>query len=143
MALATTDDPLGCDLWFDISNGTGPNTVVTPSGDWKLATGREAYRQSLVRRFVTNPGEWKTKPGYGAGLGGMVRKKLTATLRNEAVTAIRAQALLDSRTKSVDTVSISRLVNASGVAVSGWRVHVVVTPKVDPNPIDIVFQVTP
>jgi photosystem II stability/assembly factor-like uncharacterized protein/phage baseplate assembly protein W len=136
-----TDNPKGEDIWFDLAGEVGPNTTVTPSGDWKLVSGREALRQSLIRRFITNPGEWRTKPGYGAGLSGMVRKKLTKSMHDQAVTAIRSQALVDKRVQSVDTVDISRLADASGGSKPGWRVHVVVIPKLDPTPLDVDFPV--
>jgi phage baseplate assembly protein W len=136
-------DPLGCDIWFDLSSSQGPDTIVTPAGDWKLVSGRECYRQSLIRRFITKPGEWRTKPSYGGGLSGMVRKKLTTTVRDGAINAIRAQALQDGRTGTVDLVEIARLTDATGATKPGWRVHVVVTPKVDPVPLDVWFPVAP
>lgn len=135
------NNPLGCDLYFDLADGSGPNTIVTPSGDWKLVQGRECLKQSLIRRFITKKGSWKTKPNYGAGVQSLLRKKMTATTKAQAIANIKEQSLMDVRVASCDLVEISRLTTAAGAVQRGWRIHVVVTPKVEPSPLSVDFTV--
>ena len=45
----------GVHLFFDASDAVGGNTQPTARGDWKLADGREALRQAIIRRILTNP----------------------------------------------------------------------------------------
>lgn len=138
--MATQVNPLGCDIYFDLESGSGPNTVVTPSGDWKLVSGRECLRQWLIRGYLTTPGSWKTKPKFGAGIKAMLRKKMTSTTRATAIANIKAFSLSTPRIKSVDSVEIERLV-INGVAKRGWHISVVVTPAAEPEPLPVEFDV--
>lgn len=135
-----TPHPLGCDIYFDVSSGAGPNTIVTPSGDWKLVTGRACVRQALIRRYITTPGTWKTKPKYGAGVLALLRKKMTSTTKATAIANIKAQSVMVKRVKSCDSVEIERLV-INGVPKRGWHIHVVVTLALEPDPLDVEFDV--
>lgn len=95
----------GFDIWLDISNAAGPDRIVTAAGDWQVAVEREAVRQSLLRRTVTTPGEWKTKPGYGVGARAYVKKRATKATVDELVIAIRGQYLKDRRVEAVLAVT--------------------------------------
>jgi hypothetical protein len=55
-----------------------------------------------MRRTITNPGEWKTKPNYGVGARLYVKAKDTPATRSELAARIRSQYLLDQRVESVD-----------------------------------------
>lgn len=138
--MATQVNPLGCDIYFDLESGSGPNTVVTPSGDWKLVSGRACLRQWLIRGYLTTPGSWKTKPKFGAGIKALLRKKMTSTTRATAIANIKAFSLSTPRIKSVDSVEIERLV-INGVAKRGWHISVVVTPAAEPEPLPVEFDV--
>lgn len=129
------DESLGVDIWLDLSAASGPDRVVTPKGDWLLARGREAYRQSLLRRFITAPGDWKTKPGYGAGLLEFVKAKNTPSNRDLIATRIRAQALSDSRTKVVESINVTM---SDGML----KFAVVIVPKFDGAPVTVEGQVS-
>ena len=135
-----TVNPLGCDIHFDLSSGAGPDTLVTPSGDWKLVSGRACLRQGLILRYITTPGSWQTKPKFGAGVKALLRKKMTSTTRATAIANIKSQSLADRRVKYVDSVEIERLM-VGGAAKRGWHIHVVVTPSVEPEPLDVEFDV--
>jgi phage baseplate assembly protein W len=119
----------GVDIWLDVA---APDVVfgqaryvTTASGDWAVARGREALRQSLNRRIITNPGEWATKPEYGVGARQFVKRKNTAGTRAELEARIREQFTRDVRVQSVDIVTITPLDDGSpGVII---RVHV--TPR--------------
>lgn len=99
--------PPGVDIWLGDVNGSGtPEMIVTPSRDWLLAGAEEAYKQSLRRRFITNPGEYKNKPNYGAGLSGAVKSPGTRSNRDGIAANLRQQALLDHRTRRVISVNV-------------------------------------
>lgn len=117
----------GLDIWLDVSrpDATGQAAyIVTPAGDLALASGREALRQSLLRRWITDPGEWQTLPNYGVGARQFVKGKNTAAERAELTTRVRAQSLRDPRVKSVDLVTVTPLDDGS----PGLRLSVQVTP---------------
>lgn len=118
----------GTDIWFDVSrpddNGEAAY-VVTPAGDLTIVTGREALRQSLIRRWITNPGEWTTVPDYGAGARQYVKGRNTPALRAELESRIRAQTLRDKRVQSVTVVTVSQLEDGS----AGIKISVTVVPR--------------
>lgn len=96
----------GVDIWFDVASPTGADLVVTPAGDWKMTEGEEALRQSLLRRLITSPGEWQTRPEYGVGALDYVAAENTQASRDELANRIRAQFLLDTRVAKVTTVLV-------------------------------------
>lgn len=119
----------GVDIWLDIA---APDVtlgqahyVTTAAGDWAVARGREALRQSLMRRIVTNPGDWQTKPDYGVGARQYVKAKNTSTKRAELESRIRSQFARDVRVHSVDIVTIAELDDGS----PGVKISVTVTPR--------------
>lgn len=127
---AAQDDRFyGTDIFLDVSAPDvalgQANYVTTAAGDWAVATGREALRQSLIRRMLTNPGEWQTKPGYGCGLRQYVKAKNTRTNRAEIESRIRQQFAIDRRVHSVDLVTVDRLDDGS----PGVKITVIVTPR--------------
>lgn len=119
----------GSDIWLNVA---APDVqlgqaryVTTAAGDWALARGREALRQSLTRRLITNPGDWQTKPEYGVGARQYVKAKNTATVRTELESRIRSQFSRDPRVHTVDLVTLDRL---DGDA-PGIKISVTVTPR--------------
>jgi len=118
----------GEDIWHDVAtadvNGEA-DYVVTSAGDWAVVTGREALRQSLMRRTITNPGEWPTLPDYGVGARQYVKARNTASVRAELESRIRSQYLRDPRVHSVDLVTVAQLADGS----PGIVISVLVTPR--------------
>lgn len=119
----------GVDIWLDVA---APDVtlgqaayVTTAAGDWAVARGREALRQSLNRRIITNPGEWATKPEYGVGARQFVKRLNTPGVRAELEARIREQFLRDVRVQSVDLVTLTELADGS----PGIIVQVHVTPR--------------
>lgn len=101
---------LGIDIWMGDNDGTGtPDYNVTSAGDWRLVNGREAVKQSLRRRFMTTPGEWATKPDYGAGLLAAVKSRSRTTDLADIENRLRAQALKDERVLRVLSVVAEKL----------------------------------
>lgn len=115
----------GEDIWFDVAAGAGANYVVTAAGDWQSASGMTALRQSLLRRTITNPTEFRTKPNYGVGARQYVKAKDTPSTRSELSARIRSQYLDDARVESVDQITIDKFSDDIG---PGLRINVQFTP---------------
>lgn len=119
----------GRDIYFEIAAPDATlgeaDYVVNAAGDWTAVTGREALRQSLLRRLITSPGEWQTKPDYGVGARQYVKAKNLLATRNELEARIRAQFLRDPRVERVDTVTVAQLDDGS----AGVKISVFVTPR--------------
>ncbi len=99
----------GEDIYFDVSLGVTANYVVTAAGDYQTATGMVALMQSLLRRTITNPNEWRTKPNYGVGAKQYLKGRDTPSTRAELEARIRAQYVLDARVERVDQVVIEKI----------------------------------
>jgi len=56
----------------DLSHEFGADLAAGPTGDLALATGVALGRQRVLRRLLTNPGDYIWQPDYGAGLGRFV-----------------------------------------------------------------------
>lgn len=56
----------------DLSHEFGADLVAGPTGDLALAQGSPLGRQRVLRRLLTNPGDYIWQPDYGAGLGRFV-----------------------------------------------------------------------
>lgn len=120
---ATQVDRLfGRDIWFDVRKGASANYEVTPAGDWKLVGGKEALRQAIIRRIITDPGEWQALPGYGVGARMFLKARNTRATRDELSERIRGQLLQDPRIERVDDVIVE-------LTAGKLRIAVVVTPK--------------
>lgn len=118
----------GEDIWYDVSADNSGNAegdyVITAAGDVQAVNGREALRQSLTRRIITDPEEWPTLPNFGVGAGRYVKAKNTAAVRAELESKIRAQFLRDPRVESVVLVTVWPLADGDGLKIS-----VTVTPR--------------
>lgn len=135
--LANVEDAQLEDIYFDVSAEHGPDYSVTPAGDWLPVTGDEALRQSLLREYNTNPGEWQTNPQYGAGGRAFLKAKSTKASRDAFAARLRARSLADSRVESVNDVQQERFADG------GWKFHVIVIPKgrtKRSNPVTVTFE---
>lgn len=71
---------------------------VSASGDYVLCEGDEAFRQAVLRRLVTAPGEFATRPTYGAGVTSYVNERRTPTMLANLKRRVIDQMSLDPRT---------------------------------------------
>lgn len=53
---------------MDASQYFGSDLALGATGDLLIADGQEAARQRILRRLLTNPGDYPWQPDYGAGL---------------------------------------------------------------------------
>ena len=62
----------------DLSHEFGGDIAAGATGDLALAEGAALGRQRVLRRLLTNPGDYIWQPGYGAGLGAFVGLPVSA-----------------------------------------------------------------
>lgn len=103
----TYREAYGSDIWFDV-RASFADYEITPHGDWVSVDGDEALIQSILRRIVTNPGEWQTKPEYGCGARLYIKARNTPAARAELEQRIRSNVKQDSRVERVDSVIIEQ-----------------------------------
>lgn len=107
MSSTPEDDLYGTDIWLGSKDGeSDPTLEVTTAGDFRLISGREAVRQSFRNWAVTNPGEWKTKPTWGGGLRGLVKKPGRSSDLDQARNRLRRYSEEDTRVASVTDVKV-------------------------------------
>jgi hypothetical protein len=56
----------------DLAHGFGGDLVIGPTGDLALSAGPALTRERVLRRLLTNPGDYLWQLDYGAGLGRFV-----------------------------------------------------------------------
>ncbi|MDR3473325.1 MAG: hypothetical protein P4M09_16825 [Devosia sp.] len=77
----------------DLFHWWGEDLDVGSTGDLATVEGTSRGQQRVLRRLLTNPGDYIWHPEYGAGLPGYIGKNLDM----DALTAvIRSQILLES-----------------------------------------------
>ena len=76
----------------DLHQGWAGDLFVGPTGDFVTVTGPALGTERVLRRLLTNPGDYVWQPGYGAGLARFVGEPADAA----AIQAvIRMQMLLE------------------------------------------------
>jgi phage baseplate assembly protein W len=118
-------------LWgSDLSSGN--------TGDLATVTGTERGKQRVLRRLMTNPGEYIWEPTYGAGLPQYIGEpgvigEITAVIRS-------ALALEDAVAKSPPPqVTVAELDSDP----SGFSVSIAYTDAPSNQPVVLSFNVTP
>ena len=98
----------------DVSHYWGSDIAVSAIGDMGLVSDTTKGQQRVLRRLLTNPGDYVFHPEYGAGLPSKVGSLATP---DELVSLIRGQMLLeDAVAKSPQpVVTVARI--SGGVSV--------------------------
>ena len=73
---------------LDLSHVWSGDLSASSGGDLATVTGSEAGQQRVLRRLLTNPGDYVWQPDYGAGLGSYVggpvsSATIAATIRSQ------------------------------------------------------------
>ncbi len=76
----------------DLNHLWGGDLGSSPSGDIALSSGTQRGQQRVLRRLLTNPGDYVFQPSYGAGLPQYVGQLLDV---GTVVALIRSQILLE------------------------------------------------
>jgi phage baseplate assembly protein W len=91
----------------DAAHLWGSDLIVSPTGDIGTASGGLLGQQRVLRRLLTNPGEYIWHLDYGAGLARFIGQpintlQITAVIRSqifkESVVARRPEPIIDVQT---------------------------------------------
>ena len=63
-----------------LAAGWGMDLQTGPTGDIAVLTGRTEIQYRMIRRLLTNPGDYIWHAKYGAGLGGYVGRPFSSQL---------------------------------------------------------------
>lgn len=125
MASLTTRD--------DLSHWFGADVGLSPTGDMGRVSGLDRSRQRVLRRLLTNPGEYLAHPTYGAGLA-----RFVGSVADEGAiaAAIRGQMLLEPSVAKTPAprITVSPLAN-------GLSVTIAYTSLPDKQPVALSFDV--
>lgn len=107
----------------DLDLSWGADLAIGPTGDLALASGPALGVQRVLRRLLTNPGDYVWHPDYGAGLArfvgqpastGAVRSAIRAQIFQEPCVARRPEPVIEVRADRTGTLSVSiRYVDAA------------------------------
>ncbi|WP_426399041.1 phage tail protein [Ralstonia sp. R-29] len=121
-------------LLNDVNHWVGGDVTVSPTGDLGLASADLRTQQRIVRRLVTNPGDYIFHTDYGAGLP----QKIGETLDVPALRGlIRAQILQEagvaqSPEPQVDVAAIT----------GGVSVRILYSSAITREPVSLQFNVS-
>jgi len=101
--MTTASDLYGKDILHN-----GDDFVISAQQDYATVEGVNNLRAALYRRLTVRPGEYRFKPGYGAGLGTYAKKKMTRSIQNEMDTRVREQVAQERRVEEVLELSFER-----------------------------------
>ena len=97
----------------DLSHQWGGDLVLSLSGGLGLSSGTTLTRQRLLRRLLTNPGDYIWHLDYGAGLGRFIGRP--ADLDAQVIAAlVREQCALESTIARVPEPTVSISVQPTG-----------------------------
>jgi hypothetical protein len=95
------------DLWHQF----GSDLMVGATGDLASVTGALAGQQRVLRRLLTNPGDYIWQPGYGAGLGQFVGSPASAA---QIRAVVRSQIFKEAAVARTPEPTIEVTADASG-----------------------------
>jgi phage baseplate assembly protein W len=99
----------------DLAHGFGADLTIGPTGDLAVSDGAALTRERVLRRLLTNPGDYLWQLDYGAGLAQFVGQPASAA-RIRAV--VRGQIFKEAAVaRSPEPVVQARDDNAGGLAV--------------------------
>lgn len=101
----------------DLDHEFGGDLSVSQSGDLAVVGDLTRSQQRVLRRLMTNPGDYLWQPDYGGGLG-----KIVGTTKSpaEIVAIIRAQLRLEASVlqSPAPMVSVQILINGLAVTIN-------------------------
>ena len=81
---------------MEISQNFGNDISLNSSGDIQQSSKTDLANQSIIRRLLTNPGEYIWHPTYGAGIGRFVGENLSSENFDNIKNIITSQMLMES-----------------------------------------------
>lgn len=105
-------------MMADLALTFGDDLSVSPTGDLALAKSSALTQQRVLRRLLTNQGDYIWQLNYGAGLGQFVGQPgVTATITGVA----RGQLTQESRIASTPAPQISAAADQAGTVTLSIR----------------------
>jgi phage baseplate assembly protein W len=101
----------------DIAHWFGQDLSTNATGDLLPVSGTDRGRQRVLRRLLTNPGDYVWHPDYGAGLA----RYIGATLDVDIIRAVvRAQLRLEAAVakQPVPTIAVTPIANGVFVQIT-------------------------
>lgn len=101
----------------DLNHYVGGDLSLSPTGSLSTVEGLERGKQRILRRLITNPGDYLFHTDYGAGLGRYVG---AITNTPEIIALIRSQILLEEcvATSPAPVISVSAVNETLAVTIS-------------------------
>ena len=96
----------------DLSHQWGADLAVGPTGDLATADGSLLGQQRVLRRLLTNPGDYIWELDYGAGLGRFIGKPVNA---RQIQAAIRSQIFKEAAVARTPEPTINVKLGPAGV----------------------------
>ena len=99
----------------DVAHQWGSDLMPSPTGDLAAAFGTVLGQQRVLRRLLTNPGDYIWQPDYGAGLARFIGQpanelQIAAVVRSqifkELVVARNPEPLIEARVDSASGVVV-------------------------------------
>lgn len=106
---ADLNDVAGADVAFT----TG---MVIEAGDWKMVTGEDAAKQSVIRETIANVGGLANRPDWGVGASDAVFRNMTQSTIDALASKARDRMSKNPRVARVINVSSQRMQAAQGTA---------------------------
>lgn len=117
----------------DVNHWVGGDIGTSPTGDIGMVNGDTRTQQRIVRRLVTNAGDYIFHPDYGAGLP----QKIGQTLDVGALRGlIRSQVLMEQGVAQTPEPQVDVAAINNGVSV-----HIRYTSSITRNPVTLKFSV--
>jgi phage baseplate assembly protein W len=95
----------------DVAHWFGGDLSISPTGDIATATGATLGQQRVLRRLLTNPGDYIWQPDYGAGLGRFVGLPVNAA---QIAGVVQTQMALEGAVAQIPTPSVAVQGNPNG-----------------------------
>ena len=105
---------------FDIGHRWGADLDVSPTGDLGIVEGAPAATQRILRRLLTNLGDYIWNPTYGAGLTQFVG---IPTQSRQIAAIVRSQMLQEAGVARLPTPEIT-VANPEGLGVGTFELSI-------------------
>lgn len=99
----------------DLAHIFGSDLSISPTGDLASVSGSTYGQQRVIRRLLTNPGDYIWKLNYGAGLPAMIGSPASSTSIKGLV---QGQIFLESAVAQMPAPSISIATDGTTVSLS-------------------------
>lgn len=119
---------------YDLYHYIGSDLSTSPTGDLRPVDSTERGKQRILRRLMTNPGDYIFHPEYGAGLGQKIGQSVNI---NEWTALILGQMLLEDCVAQDPEPTVTITIITEGVSV-----YATYTDATTGTPATLSFDVT-